>query len=1364
MSTVPQYMGCFTLLYADPEVKEQHQYLQPLYGLTADDDPPAPLQRQWESSQDASASTSSISSSLTSQDDVQASIARSQRTASVGDPAAAQRHKHSQTTFGAMPRATNSSGAKDDDDDSEARQAPTAAPVRPPRKIDHVDLSLYPDLSTGIVGPQPVFGGAALSSAKPPAATTTSSSPSAVAAGAPQPYLFASNGAPMLSSVVDPDALQKLQEARRPYPAPQPRSGHVLLPCPERGSLIMFGGLGDVPFNDVWEYDVRTGRWAELPCVPATEDEEDEEELLAVQQCSSRTRRSGDRHLEDEDAATSVGTPSVTSSSSDDEDDDENSDDIHEGNEEGTRAAAQRLTRRRQRRNMPPPAYGQAASLYKNVKGETCMAILGGISVGDICCSGFFSLNLNRLTWRRIQTTVPFFDMWGATAQTLYAPRRSSVPYASTTQGAAADEERGGEEGSGTRVSAEEQVVVLFGGMTEDGEVVRPVTHLFHFNHRLTAAMIDSNPDIYLKSIEYDKTEYARIMRRVLAEEDIANVHTPDENGLSPIIETRCSQWREAHPNTLMRWRRRALEKMVGKYWVEYLPAPEDLHGRRRSTSAAYKRHFMYIFGGRDDFYFYNDLWCLNLITRTWVQVREGVPPHLLRSFLAEPYNPMYGILINDRGAQLRQETITKTEAKLLHNSTNGTINPMYRARDVHHALFASSVNSSARARTGACMVADVQRDCLYVYGGFSYTGQQHLTFFDLHAFYIGENVWRRVCICRERPWDVMVDATADAVGIVDPAEEGRPYARHASPSSAAVASGQTMDSGAPSLPPTLMGYAARYLQGDPSTTASAGGTLVAASLGPPLAPRGSRASRTSNTHSAPGTYSNCFYLPSFVPEARTMAAMVEDPVHPGARFFLHGGRSGEEACGDFFELRTYVGRTVDMEYMKLHRAAREEVVGFAPTRSSADTNTLATPSASLSNPPATFMTASLLTGADAASGLSVTDAARLQWNSRRQLQRQLVSAALETQEGFEDMPAAYYSSINDTVPLPRRTLRDAATRWIRDGLAAVDPKSLMFVELRNGHAVVNLRTHIHYLSRLSLLGGGSGDGDEHAEPGERGSAAAVATTGASNTSSSVNHTLNARTSTLTGTGGNISASSALTTPMQFESMDGHLKRSARSLELLLYDVLLSKPINNNGSGAGVGCSGGAGRASCHRRTCSSTHMPGSEPATAPSTRGVAMATSPEVLGMFPSYPGNVLGGSPGTSPGNGTPLSTSPQVQIVSRAQYSTPRTPQVLSMMLSGSSGGTTQQQQLSASFPSQGGDSAVLAVRDARTSSPALTSGSSSFCGSDGGAGVSTCGPVSGGASPANNEYAYHVLFRSLFHHEPFYKPSYAADKRR
>ncbi|KAG5509243.1 hypothetical protein GH5_06331 [Leishmania sp. Ghana 2012 LV757] len=1345
MSTIPQYIGCFTLLYADPEVKEQHQYLQPLYGLTADDDPPPPQQHQREWSQDGSASASSNSSSLISQEDAQGSIAGSQGTASLGEPTS-QRHKYPRATSGVLPRPANSVGTKDDDKE-EQPVAAAAAPARPPRKINHVGLSLYPDLSTGIVGPQPVFGGAAISAATAPTAPTSSSSPAAAAVGTVQPYLFASNGAPMLSSVVDADALTQLQDARRPYPAPQPRSGHVLLPCPTRGSLILFGGLGDVPFNDVWEYDVRTGRWAELPCAPATEDDDEQEAVQQQKQRRPHAQRSGSWDL-DEGTATSVST---SSRSSEDEDDD---DYVSDDDGEGTRAAARRRRRKWQRRNMPPPAYGQAASLYQDVSGNTCMAILGGISVGDICCSGFFSLNLNRLKWRRVATTIPFFDMWGATAQTLYAPRRCSVPHP-----AVAHEECGGGKKSGIHVDAEEQVVVLFGGMTEEGEVVRPVTHLFHFDHRLTAAEVEANPEIYLKSIEYEKTEHRRVMRHVLAERDMAGDHATGDNRQSPSIEARCSHWREEHADTLVRWRRRALKKMVGKYWAEHLPAPEDLHGRRRSTSAAYKRHFMYIFGGRDDFYFYNDLWCLNLITRTWVQVREGVPPHWLRGFLAEPYNPMYGILISDRVAQLRQETILKTEAKLLHNSTNGTVNPMFRIRDVHHALFASSVNSSARARTGACMVADVQRDCLYVYGGFSYTGQQHLTFFDLHAFHIGENVWRRVCVCRERPWEAVIDAAADAVSIVHPAEEGRSYARHASPSSKAGAGGQASGSGASSLPPTLVGYATRYLQGGSSTTVSAGSTFLSASLAPPLAPRGSRASRMSSTPSAPGLYSNCFHLPVFVPEARTMAAMAEDPLHPGARFFLHGGRCGEEACGDFFELRTRVGRTVDMEYIKFHRAAREEdAAGSFSRRSSAGLNTSVPPSASFSNPTAASMVVPSLVAADAAStqasGLSVADAALLQWNSRRQLQRQLIAAAVEAQEGFEDMPAAHYSSINDTVLLPRRTLRAAATRWIRDGLAAVDPKSLMFVELRNGHALVNLRTHIHYRSRLSLLGGDSGEGSGAAESCERGSTVRRPTTGASHSLFTANRASRARTDTVASIGDSISASSALATPMQLESMDGHLKRSARSLELLLYDVLLSKPTSGNGSAA------------CHHRTCSSTHMPGNELMTSPCTHGVTTAAPPEARGMLPSHPANAVGGSPGMSPGDGTLPSVAPQIQVVSRAPHSTPRAPQALSTTLSGNNGRTAQE-QLSAYFPSEGSNPSVIAVHGARVSSPTLASRSSSFCGgggSGGGAGGSVCGSVSGGAPPANNEYAYHVLLRSLFYREPFSKANYSTDKRR
>ncbi|KAG5509091.1 hypothetical protein JKF63_06099 [Porcisia hertigi] len=1328
MCAVPQYTGCFTLLYADPEVKDQHQYLQPLYGLTADDDPPAPLQNHGDLSHDALGCASSNSCSLTSQDGLQSSISGSQRVVSLSDPGL-QRHKRPCTTSSVIPRSSHLPDPKDEEG-SDGQPAPAATTgltlARPPRRIDHVGLSLYPDLSTDIVGPQPVFGGAAISPTN-----SINSSPAAQTGGVPGPYLFASNGVPLLSSVVDAAALEQLRDARRPYPAPKPRSGHVLLSCPERGSLIMFGGLGNVPFNDVWEYDVRTGRWAELRCVPAQE----EEDQLALQQ--QQQRRSPAQHSdlhptapddEDEDATT-TSRGSVNDDASDDDDNTEDS-------PQGLRWSPQR------RHIVPPPAYGQAASLYRDSNGETCMAVLGGISVGDICCSGLFSLNLNRLTWRCMETTIPFWGMWGATAQTLYAPRRSTVPYAA--RGDAKDTE-----GNDCRVSAEEEVVVLFGGMTEDGHVVRPLTHLFHFDHRLTAAEIEADPDMYLNSIQYKKKENARILRQLFGEANTPGPLITSDDMIPPSLQMRCDEWRAAHPDTVAQWRRRALDKMVGKYWAECIPSPGDLHGRRRSTSAAYKRHFMFIFGGRDDSYFYNDLWCLNLITRTWVQLREGVPPHLLRSFLAEPRNPLHGLRIGSVLVNLRRETREKIEAKVLRSSPNGTIDRIHFSRDVHHALFASSVNSTARARTGACMVADVQRDCLYVYGGFFYTGQQHLTFFDLHAFYISENVWRRVCICRERRWAAELDAAADAVSIVHPTEEGRAYARHASPSPSAGAGGQMARSGASSLPSTLMGYATRYLKGTPSATASTSTTPVAASPGLPLAPRGSRAARMPRGDSDPSACGNLFHLPVLVPEARTMAAMVDDPVHPGARFFLHGGRSGEEASGDFFELRTYVSRTVDKEYTKLHRAAEEEEVAVAAAASGLDTrrhlaslNTWTPSSASSRSSPAASIGTASLAVADAPRaqglGMSAADVARLQWRSRRRLQRQLVSAALEAQEGFEDMPAAHYSSINDTAPLPRRTLLDAATHWVRDGLAAIDPESLMLVELRNGYAVVNLPTHIHYLSRLGPAGSSSSSGG-----------------GGNRRSSDESRTTVSGERTSTVEAPTVSALDTLMGSNPIEKRNAKLRRSAQSMELLLYHVLLSKPVNSNSSGAdGGGVCGRGGRADnlkrCPYCTCSTPQVPGHEALWSLCPRLITMETSPEASGTLPTHPVDFALGSPGS----GTPHSTS--------------RPLQTLSVTLPGTNASPTQQHRLTTTpVVQQIGDPTVMSENDARTSLPPLASGNSSLCGV-GGSGlassVSTCSVADGGAHLANNEYAHHVLLRSLFCREPFYKASQRINQKR
>lgn len=1353
MTAVPLFHGCFTLLYADPEVREEGQYLQPLYGLTAEDDPQSPHHRH-ESSQDGSLD-SSANSSLTAADAMH-DVADLRRLSVPGEPAV-RSHKHPRVSSGLVPAPTTGQSPNAEvDGSSRSGAAAASGPVaRPPRAVQHSKLCLYPELTAGVAGPQPVFGGAALA-------------PDAQSASFPSsmPYLFNSSGAPLLSSIVDDAALQQLRAARRPYPTPASRSGHVLLPCPSRGSLILYGGLGDDPFNDVWEYDTNSGRWTRLHCVPAEQEQEEERSAAQVPRgeagsadvanAAAETHRLGapgtastaarsnepaggtavrrwrlQGQSSDEESAVSTDTGE---DDDDDDDDDNNGDDAAaDGGSEGQASHPNP--------NMPPPAYGQAAALYVDERGDTCMAVLGGITLGDVCVHGFFALNLTTLTWRRVETSLRMKDMWGATAQTLHAPRRyPRFPPASNTAAAEHDEE-------------EEQVVVVFGGMTAMGEVIEPTTHVLHLDHRLTAEEVAANATFFLDNMQYTKMEHTRVLRRVMREEEktakeAGGIPMDDSQSLSIVV--RCERWRVQHAEQLERWRARALRNLVGTYWTETVSASSSLHGRRRPTSAAFSRHFMYIFGGRDDLYFYNDLWCLNIVTRTWVQVRDGIPPHLLRRFLDQPHNPVFGMQLNERAAQLRRRTVAAVEAKLEQNSSgtpSSAISSMLRNREVHHALFSSSVNSTARARTGACMVVDTRRECLYVYGGFAYTGQQHLTFFDLHAYYIRENVWRRVAICHSRPWDVALDGEQEAVTLVEPTEEARPYARHARPcvpfprdeqqaneAEEEENGRQSLRTAAASsrLPPTLMAHAAQYLRPRSSATAASPPPAISASSPshrddeeappPPIVRRGCRGGVCRRGDAAVDG-STAFRLPAMVPEARTMAAMAEDPRCPGARFFLHGGRSGEEACGDFFELRTAALRTVDVEYGKTQRAARLEAQRVATSHGSsspaaaaaaADSAQASPPSivAAAASAASTPATAPPSAAAAAAAG-SPADTNRLHLRSRRQLQRQLISAALATHEACEDAPAPLVLPTTPDAP-PRPSLRDKAVRWVRNGLSAADAKSLMFVELRNGRAVVNLRTHIHYSSRLSLLAGSEAAAEDSvASRTSAGTTAAAFSTRAS-PAAPASATAARRgapssslsSSSLPAAGGAAVALSPAEAQQQMESLEGHLKRSALSLEVLLYDVLLSKPTchasSNSGDGIGM---------------------------TSPCTYSVPTATSPESHHAFPAFP--LSGSSPSTSPSGGTSLPTAPaMVQIISRAQYTTPRTPQ-----------------------PS---DVAGSRAREHRTPSPALTRRSSSFCSSNG----------TGFQPPqsTNNEYDYHILLRSLFHRELFYRSFGSSEKKK
>lgn len=188
-------------------------------------------------------------------------------------------------------------------------------------------------------------------------------------------------------------------------------------------------------------------------------------------------------------------------------------------------------------------------------------------------------------------------------------------------------------------------------------------------------------------------------------------------------------------------------------------------------------------------------------------------------------------------------------------------------------------------------------------------------------------------------------------------------------------------------------------------------------------------------------------------------------------------------------------------------------------------------------------------------------------------------------------------------------------------------------------------------------------------------------------------------------------------TQQQMDSLDGHLKRSALSLEILVYDVLLSKPVCNSGSAMGEGVL-----------------------LTSPCTHSAVLSTSPENHPSFPSCPPG--GNSPITSPGAGVSLPSSSRVQIVTRAQYSTPRTPQPPSV-----STDVNQQQQP---------DVSNTRTRERRTPSPGLTHRGSNFCGSN---------STGFQQQPStNNEYDYHILLRSLFHHEPYYRTFSTSEKKR
>ncbi|ORC88109.1 uncharacterized protein TM35_000181660 [Trypanosoma theileri] len=160
-----------------------------------------------------------------------------------------------------------------------------------------------------------------------------------------------------------PRPLHSEEELQQPlHQVPPPRSGHLLLSCPPRRSLILHGGLGVGPadlLNDTWEYLIDEQRWIQLIChgIPS-----------------------------------SIGEPLW----------------VGRGRMGGGSDG------------MPPKAFGQSGTLFA---GGRMLFVHGGITHGSRGgITSAYQLDIEQRLWTKLRLTVSLPDMWGSVAQTVRIP------------------------------------------------------------------------------------------------------------------------------------------------------------------------------------------------------------------------------------------------------------------------------------------------------------------------------------------------------------------------------------------------------------------------------------------------------------------------------------------------------------------------------------------------------------------------------------------------------------------------------------------------------------------------------------------------------------------------------------------------------------------------------------------------------------------------------------------------------------------------------------------------------------------------------------------------------------------------------
>ncbi|KAH8612103.1 Kelch motifGalactose oxidase central domain [Trypanosoma vivax] len=478
---------------------------------------------------------------------------------------------------------------------------------------------------------------------------------------------------------------------------PAPRSGHLLLSCPQRRSIILHGGLGVGPLdamNDTWEYCPDEQRWIKLICHSATAD-----------------------------ASSQDSEDSVSSEDS----------------------------------CMPPRAFGQCGTLFG---GGRFLFVHGGITPSNSTSSCAFQLDLEKRLWTRVRLSQPLQNMWGSVAQTLRIPRVDTINKGccseSETQETAGSTPVRKRDTSRRKCHRDQvEVVVLFGGMQDD----------MAFNDTYFL-YLSSPPGL-------DRDAYGENDERFVLKLPSLSKHT--------------------------------------------------FPGRRRACSSVCNDMFLFVFGGRDNHSFYNDMWVLNAYTRQWVMIRGETPPRYMQEFFRWPFKTFAG----ERVMNFVENLLTVRRSRGLCCDITGAPHACRR------------FNSSACCRTGAVMVSRGTE--LFVVGGFTLTATGLIeTHDDVHVYDYMRHTWRVV-----------------------PVKVGLP------------------------LPPFPMGYF---------------------QTGVSAVPR----NENEGPFEPPLEWKLVQNLRSTAPNGRTMAGMCADPIFPGLRFFMFGGRYGEDACGELYDVRI---STLDSDY-----------------------------------------------------------------------------------------------------------------------------------------------------------------------------------------------------------------------------------------------------------------------------------------------------------------------------------------------------------------------------------------------------------------------------------------------------------------